>query len=84
MAATVRKVSLAIGNAELLWAERRARAENTSVSAILTEAARQARRAQEERAQQEKAWARFLSSQTDGAGLTEAELAAAKRELDGE
>jgi hypothetical protein len=55
MGATVRKVSLAIGREELEWAEKRAAREETSVSAIITDATRRAREAEKKRWRQRKA-----------------------------
>jgi hypothetical protein len=81
MAPTVRKISLAIGREELKWARARAKRENTSVSAVLTEAARAAREAEALRAKQRAAWATFLDWATDGKGLRDDEIEAAAREL---
>lgn len=83
MAATVRKVSLAIGNEELTWAEDRAEREGKSVSAVLTEVARAARETELHKTRQRQAWEEYLAWATDGRGFTSEELEAARRELDG-
>ena len=84
MASTVRKVSLAIGNEALSWAEKRARRRKTSVSAVLTEAALRLRDLEAEIERQDEAWTKFLAEATAGRGLSAAERARGHRELDGE
>ncbi len=81
MSVTVRKISVAIGQDELAWAQSRAKRDGTSVSAVLTNAARAARDAEAQRRRQRKAWAAFLSWATDGEGLADEDLDAGAREL---
>ncbi len=83
MAATVRKVSLAIEKSALAWAEKAARREKKSVSAIITEATLAARARDIELRRQAAAWKRYLDDATDGAGLRPEEVARGHRELDG-
>lgn len=84
MAPTVRKVSLAIQKDALDWAERTARREKKSVSAVLSELALAARARDAERKRQAAAWKRYLDDATDGRGLSEAQKTLGRRELDGE
>lgn len=81
---TVKKVSVAIGKEELDWLRQRAEREGVSLSAVVTDAAREARVRAMKRAQQDAAWSRFLDWATDGKGLSERVREAARRELDGE
>ncbi len=81
MAVTVRKVSVAIGRDELEWARKRARREKTSISAVLTDAARQAREAEALREKQRKAWGEFLDWATEGDGLTDEQIESGRRAL---
>jgi len=83
MPSNVQKVSVAIGKRELSWARRQARRSGTSVSAVLTAAARAALEAEQERTLRDAAWAEFVEWSTDGKGVDPEELAAARRELDG-
>jgi hypothetical protein len=83
VAANVRKVTLAITNEEYAWAERRAKRAGISVSAVLSAAAKEKRRAEERDEKQRKAWAEIVAYVTNGAPLTSEELAAAERELNG-
>lgn len=82
MAASVEKVSLAIGREELEWARQRAERQGTSLSAVLTEAARVARELEAHRARQDAAWGAFLAWATEGEGVSPEALEAAQRELD--
>lgn len=84
MTISVKKVSLAIGRDEFAWAQRRARQEGTSISAVLTEAARRMRDEDARRAKQDVAWNAFVAEAFPGEPFTEDELAAAQRELDGD
>ena len=81
MSARVRKVTVAIGNEEYAWAERRAKHAGTSVSAVLTAAAREKREAEEREASQRRAWAEVVAYVTDGVPLTDEELTSAEGEL---
>jgi hypothetical protein len=83
MAASVEKVSVAIGRDELEWAKERAEREGTSLSAVLTAATRAAREQEARRARQDAAWGAILSWATEGQGVSPEALAAAERELDG-
>jgi len=83
MAASVEKVSVAIGNDELEWARERARREGSSLSAVLTDAARVARELEQQKARQEAAWRAFVEYATEGQGLSAEAIEAAARELDG-
>jgi hypothetical protein len=83
MAATVRKVSLAIQKDALDWAEKTARRQKKSVSAVITEATLAARAHEIELARQRKAWARYLDDATGGRGLSAAQKALGRRELFG-
>ena len=84
MTTTVRKVTIAMGRAEYDWARRRARREGRSVSAVLTSATREMRAAEARRELQQKAWDELLLWGSDGRGFTQAQLAAARKELDDE
>ncbi|MBZ0251221.1 MAG: hypothetical protein K8F93_16320 [Burkholderiales bacterium] len=66
MAATVKKVSLAIGREELAWARKRAKHEGRSVSSVLTEVVRLARQAEIERARRRDAWSEVLAWALEG------------------
>ena len=83
MASNVQKVSVAIGLEELAWARERAEREGTSLSAVLSAAARVAREVEEESARRNAAWSGFLRWATEDAPLTDEELAAADQELNG-
>jgi hypothetical protein len=82
VAASVAKVSVALGKEELEWARSRAEREGISVSAVLTGAARAAREAEQRKVRQDAAWRSFLKWATKGAGVPNAVLEAARRELD--
>lgn len=82
VAPSVRKVSVAIGHEELEWARERAAREGTSLSAVLTDAARLAREVDLRRERQRLAWAEFLGWATDGAGLSDEDLERGRRELE--
>lgn len=84
MASRIKKISLAIGRDEFVWAQRRARQEGTSVSAVLTNAARRMREEEAEQAKRDAAWNEIMEWALDGKPLTEEEMGAARRELDGE
>jgi hypothetical protein len=84
MASKIKKISLAIGRDEFAWAQRRARQEGTSVSAVLTNAARRMREDEAQQAKRDAAWNEVMEWALDGKPLTERELDAARRELDGE
>jgi hypothetical protein len=84
MSSNVRKVTLAIGKEEYAWAERRAKRVGTSVSAVLSAAARQQRQTEERDERQRRAWAEVLAFVTGGDPLTPEELAGARRDLDRE
>lgn len=77
----VKKVSVALGHEELAWAQRRARREGVSVSAVLTDAARRAREAELREAEQRRAWAGIVAWVTNGAPFSPEEIAAVDREL---
>jgi hypothetical protein len=81
MAASVEKVSLAIGREELEWAREQAERKGTSLSAVLTSAARLARRVEARRTRQQAAWQSFLAWATDGEGLSPEAVRAAADEL---
>lgn len=81
MAATVKKVSVAIGREELAWAKKRAKHEGRSISAVLTEVVREARQAEAKRARQRDAWRVFLEWATGEHPLTDEEVEAGRREL---
>ncbi len=82
MAVTVRRVTIALGKGEYAWAQRRAKREGRSVSAVLTEAAREAHDQERRRARQDAAWAKALAWATDGRGFSDDDLEDARRELD--
>ena len=82
MAATVKKVSVAIGQDELEWARLRAKREGRSLSAILTEATRKAKEAEAEAERRDAAWAQLEAWLLDGRPLSDEELAAAREALD--
>jgi hypothetical protein len=84
VAASVEKVSVAIGLDELEWARGRAERDGVSLSAVLTEAARKARDLEERWARQDAAWKSFVDWATEGKGLSTETLEAAQRELDDE
>ena len=84
MAASVEKVSVAIGRDELEWARGRAEREGVSLSAVLTDAARVARELEARRARQDTAWWAFMDWATEGEGLPTEAFEAAQKELDGE
>jgi hypothetical protein len=84
MAVNVEKVSVALGSKELAWVRERAEREGSNVSAVLTEAARAYRLAEDARTRREAAWSKFLRWATKGRGVSAAALEAARRELDGE
>ncbi|MGH7282138.1 MAG: hypothetical protein ACRELY_11480 [Polyangiaceae bacterium] len=81
MAASIRKVTLAIGNEEYAWAERRARRLGTSISAVLTAAARAEREEEQRTEAQRRAWTSVLDHVTSGVPLSAGELSAAEEEL---
>ena len=81
MPAHVRKVTVAIGEDAYAWAARSAERGKTSISAVLTAAARAKRDAEERDAAQARAWSEVLSHVARGRPLTAAEIAAAGREL---
>ena len=84
MSVSVEKVSVAIGREELEWARERAEREGTSLSAVLTYAARAFREQEARRARKDAAWLSFMEWATEGEGLTTGALEAAERELRGE
>jgi hypothetical protein len=84
MSVSVEKVSVAIGREELEWARGRAEKEGTSLSAVLTHAARTFREHEARRAHQDAAWWSFMEWATEGEGLPTGMLEAAQRELRGE
>ena len=81
MGARVRKVTLAITNEEYAWASRVAKRTRTSISSVLSAAAKEKREREEQDAARARAWAEFVEYVTDGVPFTHAELAAAEREL---
>jgi hypothetical protein len=81
MSANVRKVTLAITNEEYDWAARVAKRAGTSISSVLSAAAKEKREREEQDAEQRRAWTDVVDHVTQGAPLTPAELAAAEREL---
>lgn len=81
MGARVRKVTLAITNEEYAWAARVAKRTGTSISSVLSAAAKEKREREERDAAQARAWADFVEYVTDGVPFTREELAAAEREL---
>ena len=81
MGTRVRKVTLAITNEEYDWAARVAKRTRTSISSVLSLAAKEKREREERDAAQRRAWADFVEYVTDGVPFTRAELAAADREL---
>ena len=83
VASTVRKISLAIDRNALAWAEKTARREKKSVSAVITEATLAARARDVELRRQAAAWKRYVVDATDGKGLSPEEIARGHRELDG-
>jgi len=82
MGTHVRKVTLAITNEEYAWAARVAKRTGTSISSVLSAAAKEKREREERDAAQARAWAEFVEYVTDGVPFTREELAAAARELD--
>ncbi|MBX3274980.1 MAG: hypothetical protein KF729_32245 [Sandaracinaceae bacterium] len=82
MSSTVRKVTIALGAEEYAWAREQAERSQTSVSAVLTEAARCARDRAAREAARAAAWAELEAWITGGEPLDAQELAAAERELD--
>lgn len=82
MSVTVKKVTVALGRDEYAWAKKQAKRTGTSVSAVLTQAAREARETAERVARQEAAWAEVEAWLTAGAALGADELEDARRELD--
>ncbi|HEY2368042.1 MAG TPA: hypothetical protein VGH87_16705 [Polyangiaceae bacterium] len=83
MGAHVRKVTLAITNEEYDWAARVAKRTGTSISSVLSSAAKEKREREERDAAQRRAWADVVEYVTAGAPLTRAEIDAAERELSG-
>lgn len=81
MGANVRKVTLAITNEEYDWAARLAKRAGTSISSVLSAAAKEKREREEQDAAQRRAWADVVDYVTAGSPLTPAELVAAEREL---
>ena len=81
MGANVRKITLAITNEEYDWAARIPKRAGTSISSVLSSAAREKREREEQDASQRRAWADVVEHVTAGTPLTRAELAAAEREL---
>ena len=81
MPSSVGKISVAIGREELEWARSRAKREGTSLSAVLTEAARTVREQEARRKRQDAAWSEFVAWATDGQGLAAEQLEDARREL---
>src|SRR5689334_6008090 len=81
MGANVRKVTLAITNEEYDWAARVAKRAGTSISSVLSAAAREKREREDRDAAQARAWAEYVEYATDGVPFTREELAAAEREL---
>ena len=82
MTVSVEKVSVAIGRDELEWARGRAAREGTSLSAVLTEAARTVRELEAQRSRRDAAWWWFLEWAADGEGLPPEVLDAARLELE--
>jgi hypothetical protein len=81
MGARVRKVTLAITNEEYAWAWRVAKRTKTSISSVLSAAAKEKRERDERDAAQARAWAEFEEYVTDGVPFTREERAAVEREL---
>jgi hypothetical protein len=82
MAAHVRKVTLAIGDAEYEWAARRAKREGTSISAVITAATKEKRQTEARDEQQRQAWSEIKAYVSRERPLTEEEVEAAAEELD--
>ncbi len=83
-AVTVKKVSIALGHDELVWARRRAKREGTSVSAVVTDAARQAREEERRAELRRDTWAAIEAYVTNGKPFTARAIEAADRELAGD
>lgn len=82
MPVRVKKISVALGHEELAWAQRRAKREGTSVSAVLTAAARRTRDEEARDERQRAAWEEYEAWATAESGpLSHGELEAARREL---
>lgn len=84
MAATVEKVSVAIGLEDLAWLRDRAEHEGASLSAVLTAAIRATREREAKVERQRRAVEAYVGWATDGEGLSHDELEVARRELAGE
>jgi sugar/nucleoside kinase (ribokinase family) len=82
MGTHVRKVTLAIANEEYDWAARVAKRTGTSISSVLSLAAKEKREREERDAAQKRAWADVVEYVTAGKPFTPEELASAQRELD--
>ena len=72
--AKVEKLSVTLSKADLAWARKRAKAQGVSLSALLSEVVGRRRR--------QEAWDTWLKQAIDQP-FTEAELEAARREVDG-
>lgn len=79
----MKKISVALGHEELAWAQRRAKREGTSVSAVITAAARRAAEEEQREPRQREAWAEIVAWATKDEPFTPEEIAAADRELGG-
>jgi Arc/MetJ-type ribon-helix-helix transcriptional regulator len=81
----VKKVSVALGHDELEWAQRRAKRDGTSVSAVLTAATRRAREDEARDERQRAAWEEYEAWAAAECGpLSPADLDAARGALDAE
>jgi len=84
MAVKIQKVSIAIGREELAWVKRQARRSRSSVSAVLTEAARRMQEEELRKERQRAAWAEYeVWAAKEHGPVTPEGIEAALRELDG-
>jgi hypothetical protein len=82
MAATVEKVSVALGLEDLAWLRERAEQQHASLSAVLTATIRATREREALLERQRAALEAYVAGATDGKGLPPDVMAAAQRELD--
>jgi Arc/MetJ-type ribon-helix-helix transcriptional regulator len=82
VAATVEKVSVALGLEDLAWLRERAEQQRASLSAVLTAAIRATREREALRERQRASLETYVTWATDGEGLPAEVVAEAERELD--
>jgi Arc/MetJ-type ribon-helix-helix transcriptional regulator len=82
VAATVEKVSVALGLDDLAWLRERAEQQRASLSAVLTAAIRTTREREALHERQRASLEAYVNWATDGKGLPPEVVADAERELD--